>query len=167
MLSASYLVIPEGIKYTGLWSLGFILLVMVFLFIRWLLTRKYIYKSDITWGCGYMGYAPKTQYTASSYIRTYRKLFEPALMIKKDADQGKGIYPVKIEQSTHPDDKIEFYLINIPVNLLKKFLNKFVFLQNGNIQSYILYGVLFLIIASIITLMMTDNLLMAGFIKLF
>ena len=167
MLSASYLVIPEGIKYTGLWSLGFMLLVMVFLFIRWLLTRKYIYKNDITWGCGYTGDAPKTQYTASSYIRTYRKLFEPALMIKKDTDQGKGIYPVKIEQSTHPDDKIEFYLINIPVNLLKKFLNKFVFLQNGNIQSYILYGVLFLIIASIITLMMTDNSLLAGFVKLF
>ncbi len=97
-----------------------------------------------TWGCGYTGSIPKAQYTASSFIRTYRKLAEPILFVKKEKKLSGTLYPVEISQSTHPFDKVEFLLIDKPVYWYKKLLNRFVFLQNGNIQYYILYGFLFI-----------------------
>ncbi|MDE3143205.1 MAG: hypothetical protein KGL19_03560, partial [Bacteroidota bacterium] len=47
-------------------------------------------------------------------------------------------------QETHPYDKAEQWLIDYPLQQLKKFFNRFIFLQNGNLQFYILYGVVFI-----------------------
>lgn len=161
------IIIPEGIRYAGICSAGFILLVITMLILRKVLTRNYSYTEDSTWGCGYTGEITRGQYTASSFVRNYRKLMEPALMIRKDTEKASGMYPAKIEQSTQTEDKIEYFLINIPVNALKRFMNKFVFLQNGNIQSYILYGVLFLAVVSVITLFMADVNLFSKFLNTF
>ena len=35
-------------------------------------------------------------------------------------------------------------MIDIPLNMLKSFIGKFTFLQNGNLQFYILYGMVFI-----------------------
>jgi len=84
------------------------------------------------------------QYSASSFVRSYRKLAEPLLAINKEKTDAIGLYPAGLNQSTHPADKIETWLIDKPVLLLRRFLNRFVFLQNGNIQAYILYGFMFI-----------------------
>jgi len=100
---------------------------------------------NATWGCGYIAPTYKMQYTASSFIRTYRKLAEPIFSIRKKKKEIQGIFPKAGGQETHPYDKIEEWFIDYPLQLLKTFFNRFTFLQNGNLQSYILYGLVFII----------------------
>jgi hydrogenase-4 component B len=108
-----------------------------------LITRRRIVNQESTWGCAYTGQTEKLQYTASSFIRTYRKLAETVLSIKRDKVEATGLYPQGVMQKTHAHDKIETWLIDKPLLLFRKVLSSFVFLQNGNIQAYILYGFVF------------------------
>ena len=98
---------------------------------------------DTTWGCAYTGNTEKLQYTASSFIRSYRKLAEPILSIKKEKEEATGLFPQRIMQKTHALDKIETWLIDKPIHMFRRVLGSFVFLQNGNIQASILYGFVF------------------------
>jgi len=84
------------------------------------------------------------QYTASSFIRSYRKLFEPILFIKKEKVEASGLYPEKIKQHTQPGDRLERWLLDRPIHFFRTVLSRFTFLQNGNIQAYILYGFIFI-----------------------
>jgi len=128
----------------GWYSLGFLLLVVLIYITRSIITEKYKMSQNLTWGCGYIGSGEKMQYTASSFIRTYRKLAEPLLLIKKEKEDARGLYPGKIMNKTHALDKIEFWMIDKTVLMLRKTLNVFVFLQNGNFQAYLLYGIVFI-----------------------
>lgn len=134
----------NNLTTVGWYSLGFIVLIAGIYFIRHLVTANRQVSSEDTWGCGYTGETSKMQYTASSFIRTYRKLAEPIFLIGKQKSDAQGLYPVMISQATHPHDKIEKWLIDKPIYLIRKVLKRFVFLQNGNIQAYILYGFIFI-----------------------
>jgi formate hydrogenlyase subunit 3/multisubunit Na+/H+ antiporter MnhD subunit len=131
----------------GWFSLAFLALILVIYYLRHLIIRSRVASHQATWGCAYPCATPKMQYTASSFIRTYRKLAEPILSIKREKTEPKGLYPQHIMQRTHPHDKIEVWLIDRPLHFIRKILNSFVFLQNGNIQAYILYGFVFVTLA--------------------
>jgi len=131
----------------GWYSLGFVSLVFAVYYLKLLVTRKRSIDMGPTWGCAYSGQTGKMQYTASSFVRSYRKLAEPVLSIKKEKAEAKGLYPKNIMQKTHANDKLETWLIDKPILLIRKILNSFVFLQNGNIQAYILYGFVFVSLA--------------------
>jgi len=64
--------------------------------------------------------------------------------VNKHKSEACGLYPEKIVHITHPEDRIESGLIDKPLFILRWMLNRFAFLQNGNIQAYILYGLLFI-----------------------
>ncbi|TAK37166.1 MAG: hypothetical protein EPO28_12565 [Saprospiraceae bacterium] len=99
-----------------------------------------------TWGCGYVGDAAKMQYTASSFVRTYRKLAEPALSIEKHKTEVSGIFPQGGCHEIHTYDKLEHALVDLPQRLTFRLLDKWNFLQNGNPQFYLLYGVVFIVL---------------------
>ena len=101
---------------------------------------------NVTWGCGYTAPSAKMQYTASSFIRAYLKLAEPLFSIHKKNKEIKGVFPATGQQETHPYDKAEEWFIDYPLLRLKKFFNGFTFLQNGNLQFYILYGIVFILL---------------------
>jgi hypothetical protein len=84
------------------------------------------------------------QYTASSFIRAYRKLVEPILSIRRKKEVVQEIFPKAGGHVTHPYDRLEEWFIDYPLHLLRLFFNRFVFLQNGNLQFYILYGIVFI-----------------------
>ncbi len=148
--------ILNTLSSVGWYSLGFIALIAIMFYIRHLITSKREVSTGETWGCAYSGDAAKMQYTASSFVRTYRKLAGPLLMIKKEKSEALGLYPVHINQITHPGDNVEKWFIEKPLLLIRKFLNRFVFLQNGNIQAYILYGLIFIGLAILLPLII-DN----------
>jgi formate hydrogenlyase subunit 3/multisubunit Na+/H+ antiporter MnhD subunit len=131
------------LSFVGWYSLGFIGLVLAVYYLKLLITRKRSVVPETTWGCAYTGPANKMQYTASSFVRSYRKLAAPILSIKKEKREAAGLYPQHIMQKTHAHDKIEKWLIDKPLLMIRKLLSSFVFLQNGNIQAYILYGFIF------------------------
>jgi hydrogenase-4 component B len=97
-----------------------------------------------TWGCGFESPGSKMQYTASSYVRSYRKLMQPLLQMNKREEEIKGIFSRPIHSRTHPYDKVEAVLIDLPLKIMNWFLAKVRFVQTGNIRHYLLYGVLFI-----------------------
>jgi len=121
-----------------------LLAISIFTIRKFALNQRKIEKSP-TWGCGYIAPTPKIQYTASSFIRTYSKLFAPFLLMGKHEEEINGIFPSEAKYHTHPYDKVEKWLIDSPLKLNKSFMGRFVFLHNGKLQVYILYGVLFII----------------------
>ncbi|MFH0758993.1 MAG: proton-conducting transporter membrane subunit [Bacteroidota bacterium] len=155
----------RSISLAGLVSLGLIVMVLAIFFTRKKMTGNKPASEYETWGCGYTGSIPKAQYTASSFIRTYRKLAEPLLLMKKEKSLSATLYPVEISQSTHPYDKVEYWLIDKPVRRFKRLLNRFVFLQNGNIQYYILYGFIFITLVFVVPVIISKLMDFISFIK--
>lgn len=98
-----------------------------------------------TWGCGYIAPDSKMQYTASSFVKPYSNLVEPLLILHKSDVVIDEVFPGKKEYSSHTYDKLEFYLIDKVLKNIKKLLSKLNFLQNGRLQMYILYGLIFIL----------------------
>jgi NADH:ubiquinone oxidoreductase subunit 5 (subunit L)/multisubunit Na+/H+ antiporter MnhA subunit len=101
--------------------------------------------SASTWGCGYVAPTVKQQYTAGSFVRTFGKLFAPALLVEKEETTVKGIFPNEAGYKTHSYDKVEKNLIDRILKLNKNFMSRFIFLNNGRLQFYILYGIIFIV----------------------
>ena len=98
-----------------------------------------------TWGCGYVAPTSKLQYTASSFVRTYSKLFAPVLIVHKEEEIVHGVFPSEAKYHTQPYDKLEKGLIDRVLKINKNFMGRFVFLNNGKLQFYILYGIIFIL----------------------
>jgi hydrogenase-4 component B len=123
---------------------GFLLLVIAVLGLRKYVNRKRIIETGITWGCGYGTGNSKLQYTANSYVRSFSKLAKPALEIEKKEVEVSEVFPEKKQYETDSYDKIERIFIDKPIKVINKITDLFLFLQNGHLQRYILYGILFI-----------------------
>src|ERR1035437_1108632 len=122
----------------------FIAFVILVLGIRKIALRKSTVTISPTWNCAYTAPTAKIQYTASSFVKTYTKLFGMFFLISKKEKEVSGIFPELARLKTHPYDKIEKWLIDYPTTNFKLFLDRFRFFQNGKLQFYILYGILFI-----------------------
>jgi NADH:ubiquinone oxidoreductase subunit 5 (subunit L)/multisubunit Na+/H+ antiporter MnhA subunit len=129
----------------GLAAWGLILLTLIIFSIRkWVLLHRPV-SAGPTWGCGYVAPTAKMQYTAGSFVRSYMKLNKPTLLLSKSEKAVIGLFPAHSHFESHAYDKLEKWLIDKPVRAIKSFLSRFLFLQNGSLQSYILYGIMFII----------------------
>jgi formate hydrogenlyase subunit 3/multisubunit Na+/H+ antiporter MnhD subunit len=134
--------------------------------------KKYFDKNKIiavspTWSCGYVAPGPKMQYTASSFVKTYSNLIEPILSMHKSDVVLDQVFPEKKEYNSHNYDKLEFYLIDKNLKWLRKLLLKLNFLQNGRIQFYISYGLIFILLIILISYGEYLWEILTGFFKLF
>ena len=140
-------------------------LVLVLLGIRKLaLYRKNVSVSS-TWNCGYTTPTAKIQYTASSFVKTYSKLLGMIFLIFKNEKEVLGVFPAAAHLDTHPYDKIEKWLIDYPITNLKSFMGRFLFFQNGKLQFYILYGIVFIISIISIPIIYNQISLLIEFLK--
>jgi hydrogenase-4 component B len=135
----------SALQPISLASWGLILLVIIIYTIRKFALSHRKIETGPTWGCGYTVPTSKIQYTAGSFVRTYSKLFAPFLSIGKHEEEIHGIFPAEAKYHTHPYDRIEKWLIDSPLKLNKTFMGRFIFLNNGKLQFYILYGILFIL----------------------
>lgn len=103
-------------------------------------------RTYITWGCGYEKVNNRIQYSASSYVAPFLNILTPMLKKIFDVKKPKGFFPEDAHYNSEIKDTEEEYLINPVLKLDEKFLSKFERLQDGNIQHYILYGLIFLIL---------------------
>lgn len=144
--------------------------ILIGLSILILLVRRYMQKVHVvetspTWGCGYLAPTSRQQYTAASFVRSYSKLFAPALLVEKDEEILKGVFPVKVRYTSHAYDKVERWLIDPVLKFNKNFMSRFVFLNNGKLQFYILYGILFIIMVLSIPVLYRNILLFIEILK--
>ena len=125
----------------------FLVLVLVLFALRALIKSKIVLHN--TWGCGYNRANNHMQYTATSYadlfISTLKPLFKRVTHIKKP----KELFPKEAYYELEVEDIEEAYIVKPLISWDEKFLAKFERIQSGNIQQYILFGLVFLIIAII------------------
>lgn len=75
----------------------------------------------------------------SVYVKTlFKKVF--------DIEKPKKLFPQSAHFNLQIDDIEEAYVINPIVKFDEWFLSKFEKMQSGNIQTYIKYGLIFLVI---------------------
>jgi hydrogenase-4 component B len=134
----------DSLKIINWLFLGFILFVLLVLGIRKYFSRYKLIETGPTWSCGYTQADSKLQYTANSFVRSYSKLAKPLLDIEKKEVEIAEVFPSGKHFETDSYDKIERIFIDKPIRLLHKFTDRFLFLQNGQLQRYILYGIIFI-----------------------
>ena len=125
----------------------FFAVVAVMFIVKLIVNRKA--RISNTWGCGYNRLNNHVKYTGSSYanlfISTLKPLFKRVSHIKKP----KELFPKEAYYELEIEDIEEAYIVKPLVMWDEKFLTKFERIQNGNIQQYILFGLIFLILAII------------------
>lgn len=104
-----------------------------------------------TWGCGYTEGTPKIQYTATSFVKTYVQLFSFVLGNKKHQQLPTDIFPTSGHFESESYDKLESTFIDKPLGAYRTLMDRFSFLQNGKMQFYVLYGIIFIITTLLIT----------------
>ena len=125
-------------------SAGFIVLILAIAVLRKLINRKKAIETSPTWRCAYKTDSTNLQYTANSYVRTYTKLVKPLLDIEKKEIEITEVFPSGKHYATHPYDKIERIFVDKPLKMIKVITSSFLFLNNGRLQQYILYGIIFI-----------------------
>ena len=102
-----------------------------------------------TWGCGYNKPTARMQYSASSYASPFINMMTPLFVKVSDVKKPKEIFPKEAHYTTHMEDIEESYFLKPIVKSIEKFLQRFEKIQNGNIQYYISFGLIFLLLALI------------------
>ncbi len=100
-----------------------------------------------TWGCGYEKSCAKIQYTSTSFTRPFLGFLNPFYVRILEFKQIKDLFPEKTSFKSKIYDIFEYYIINPLVKFDEKVLSKFMWIQSGNTQRYLWYGVVALIIA--------------------
>ncbi len=140
-----------GLTTIGQLSFYFLVLVVLVFLTRFLVIRKRKQETCETWGCGYVAPIPAAQYTGGSFARTFANLFGFITRehIYFDKIPKIRLYPGEKKFATFYFDLIEKLVVNTIVKRIAHTLNYFQFIQNGKIQSYVLYGLFFVIIVFI------------------
>lgn len=125
------------------------LLVVAFIFIgRKVLIRDRKEEYSSTWGCGYSAPDPKMQYTGKSFSKSFGKLLNFVVIENKSYSEisGEETFPGPRKYRSFYLDIIENKIIEPVVQLLIRFINLFQFIQNGRIQAYVIYGIVFILV---------------------
>jgi hydrogenase-4 component B len=117
------------------------------------LIRRYITSGDselysATWGCGYQAPDSGMQYTGKSFSKSFGKLMNFVLVEKKgykEIDRVE-IFPVSRKYRSFYLDIFESRIIDPVLILVRRFINLFQFIQNGRIQAYVIYGIVFILV---------------------
>ena len=142
------------ISAISLYSLLFLSFVGVILFVRFKVLKNKAQRIDATWGCGYVAPNSRQQYTGKSFSKPLGKIINFLLIENKHYEELKPgeIFPEKRSYVSHYLDFIEHNLIEPITQRLVYSANYFSFIQNGRIQSYVLYGIVFILAMFILTL---------------
>lgn len=155
-------IIPQPVGFTNYlsimqnisnYSILFICIVAIFWGIRYKLLSTRSKVIQPTWGCAYAAPTSKIQYTGKSFSKTLSKMFNFIVIERKQYTELKAgeIFPEKRKHASHYHDFFEFRFIHVITNQLVYAANYFKFIQNGRIQSYVLYGIVFILTIFILT----------------
>ena len=146
----SYISIMQSISR---YSLLFVGIIIAFWGIRAFMLRGKSRVIETTWGCGYSAPTSKIQYTGKSFSKSLSKTFNFIVIERKQYEELKKgeIFPKERKHASHYHDFFEFRLIHVVTNQLIYAANYFKFIQNGRIQSYVIYGIAFILTIFILT----------------
>jgi len=128
-------------------SLILILLVAILIWIRSRVLKTRLVEKGPTWGCGYTAPSAHQQYTATSFAANFSELANPVL---NSQDDYKPIPEEDIFAGQQSFVRVQADIFRKGINRITDFsmlvLKKIARLQTGNIQHYILYAFIFILI---------------------
>lgn len=149
---SEYISVMKSISFASLLFLTIIGLVFV---VRWVISRRKEKKYGATWGCAYVAPDNRMQYTGKSYSKSFGKLLNFVMIEKKGYTEikKKEIFPESRKYRSFYIDIFESKIINPVIQLITRFTNMFLFIQNGKVQAYIIYGIVFIMVIFIGTIL--------------
>lgn len=133
-------------RLSGFNSALFVLAVGIVLLRSFLLKNKTV-TIHKTWGCGYEKTNSKMQYSNYSFSRPFLGFLTPFFIRELDFKNIKELFPKKTHFKSKIIDIFDFYLVKPIIELDNFIIKKFYWIQSGNIQKYLLYGLIFLLLA--------------------
>jgi len=121
-------------------------LILFFVLLRRLLLRGKSVAAFKTWDCGYQEAGPRFQYTAGSFASPFLKLVAPIIPIAHRLREPDGLFPERASYESHSADLVETGLIRPAGAAVRRILGLLTWIQTGQTQNYILYGLIFLIV---------------------
>jgi NADH:ubiquinone oxidoreductase subunit 5 (subunit L)/multisubunit Na+/H+ antiporter MnhA subunit len=127
-------------------SVVFLLLVAMLVLVRRGLLANRPVEAGVTWGCGYLRPTARMQYTASSFAQPLMELFRPLLGTKKKVLAPRGLFPAAAALKTETPDLSREEMFRPMFERANEWLARLRWLQHGNVQLYILYIAVTLIV---------------------
>jgi hydrogenase-4 component B len=121
--------------------MGLLLLVSLLLggFVLWLLLRRSRVEKGRTWGCGFVAPTPRMQYTSSSFAQMLVALFGWALRPQTSKPGDLPLFPQESSFHSHVPETVLDQAVLPSFRYGAWLLSWFRLLQQGSIQSYLLY----------------------------
>lgn len=141
---SGYILVMKNISLASVVLIAAIALVFL---IRWIVTRNTELEASSTWGCGYTAPNVRMQYTGKSFSKSFGKLFNFVMIEKKGYDeiQRDETFPDSRKYRSFYLDIFEAKIIDPSLKILTRFIDVFQFVQNGKIQAYVIYGIVFIL----------------------
>jgi hypothetical protein len=147
-LPAMFTQLARTTAVVGRVAFMFLLIVAALLTLRSVYIKKQPRTRYETWRCSYGSPMPKGRYSSRSYGRSLGLLFGFVAKTKRHYHEiNKGeLYPNYRKFAAFYFDFFELYLIKPIQTSTSWVLNQFQFIQNGRIQSYLIYSLVFILI---------------------
>jgi hydrogenase-4 component B len=147
-----YILVMKNISIA---SAVFLVLTFVVFLLRKLFTSGSSEEYSPTWGCGYQAPDPGMQYSGKSFSKSFGKLMNFILIEKKNYKEieREEIFPSTRKYRSYYLDFFESKIIDPVILLIRRFINMFQFVQNGRIQTYVLYGIVFILVIFVCTVL--------------
>ncbi len=136
------------LKNISISSVIFIIITGVIFLLRWFFSGKTEKEISAGWGCAYAAPNNKMQYTGKSYSKSLGKLLNFMIIEKKGYTEikEKEIFPAERKYRSFYLDIFESKIIDPVMFYLRRFIDMFQFVQNGRIQVYVIYGIVFILV---------------------
>ncbi|MNP95904.1 Hydrogenase-4 component B [compost metagenome] len=153
VFSEKILSISPVMVMIGRVSLLMITLAALMFFIRTKIAASKSSEYYPTWGNAYVAPNVRMQYTAKSFSKSFAKLFSVILSEKKRYPEigSNKIFPLPRAFHSNYQEFFENNFISAVNKRIFAFMNYFMFINNGKIQMYILYGFFFIVILIVAT----------------
>jgi len=125
----------------------------IILFVRNSIMKSLTVRTDATWGCAYIAPGSRQQYTGKSFSKPLGKISNFLLIVKKQFEELKEgeLFPGKRAYVSHYHDFFENNFIYLLAERLIYSSNYFSIIQNRRIQSYVFYGIVFILSMFLLT----------------
>lgn len=148
--------ISGTMKGISLTMLALIFVIAVLLIIKSILQKKRVELIESTWGCGYTGANPALhQYTATSYASyiAEKAKFISGLKTEYKPLSKDEIFPNPAKFKSKNSDIFENIFVLKPTKYILNIFEKVAVFQTGNIQHYLLYAIVYVIVMAILSIL--------------
>lgn len=133
----------------SMFNVVLLIMVVAILLVRKLLLKNKTVTVHKTWACGYDKKNSKMQYSNYSFSRPFLGFLTPFFIRELDFKGIKELFPKATHFKSKTIDIFEYYIIRPIINFDKFIIQKFYWIQSGNVQKYLLYGLIFLLLVII------------------